>query len=976
MFRLCCFDSHNFNFHADFSKLFLPYNKQPNLNKLNLGVLMRSKIRKGLIALSLASIFAQNALVVSAQTPPPAAQPASATVGSKEVKLPAGVERVASVEGITEYRLPNGLRVLLFPDQTKQTITVNATYLVGSKHENYGETGMAHLLEHLVFKGSPKYLRPDDEFAKRGARANGTTSFDRTNYFETFPASDDNLNWALEFEADRMVNSFIAKKDLDSEMTVVRNEFEGGENNPFRVLIDKMLATAYQWHNYGNTTIGARSDIENVPIERLQAFYRMYYQPDNAVLVVAGKIDEAKTVDLVNKYFAPIPKPARALPQIYTDEPTQDGERQVIVRRTGDTQLVAAGYHIAPGSHPDSAAFSVLSTILGDTPSGRLHKALVESKKATSVFNFGFQTKEPGFVMFGAEVRKENSIDEARDILLQTIENAAANPPTAEEVERAKTKLLKNIELSLNSSDQIGIALSNFIAQGDWRLFFLNRDRIRKVTPEDVKRVAANYLKPANRTVGKFVPADKIDRAEVPNVSSAEILAMVKDYKGDAAIAAGEVFDPSPANVESRTTRTTIGGLKVAFLPKENRGDAVIANISLNFGDEKSLMNRSTAGQFAGQMLLRGTAKRTRQQIQDEFDRLKARVSIFGGATGANVSIETTRQNLPAVVRLVGEILREPAFPAGEFESLKQESLAGLETQKSEPSSVAINFLSRHFNYRQKGHPLYAATIEEQIADIKAVTLDDVKAFYKDFYGASSGQMTVVGDFDANEIRTATTEIFGNWKSARPFERIKTEFRDVAAVNQSLETPDKAQAFFVARLNLKLRDDNPDYPALLLGSYIFGESGLNSRIFERLRQKDGLSYGAGASIRGSSLDDSGTFFANAIYAPENAVKLEAAFKEEVARMLKDGFTAEEITAAKQGFTQARQVSRAQDRELASRINSYLFLDRTIAWDAELESKIQALTPEQVNTAIRKYITPDKITIVKAGDFAKAKKPAQ
>ena len=242
-------------------------------------------------------------------SPSPAARLAARAV--QQVALPKGVERGASVEGITEYRLPNGLRVLMFPDQSKQTVTVNVTYLVGSKHENYGETGMAHLLEHLLFKGTPKHTNIPQELTEHGTRPNGSTWLDRTNYFETFAATDENLKWALDLESDRMINSFIAKKDLDSEMTVVRNEFELGENSPGGVLIERMFSTAYLWHNYGKSTIGARSDIENVPIERLQAFYKRYYQPDDAVLLVAGKFDEAKTLELVNQYFAPIPKPSR-----------------------------------------------------------------------------------------------------------------------------------------------------------------------------------------------------------------------------------------------------------------------------------------------------------------------------------------------------------------------------------------------------------------------------------------------------------------------------------------------------------------------------------------------------------------------------------------------------------------------------------------------------------------------------------------
>ncbi|MGI8642011.1 MAG: M16 family metallopeptidase [Pyrinomonadaceae bacterium] len=891
---------------------------------------------------------------------------------AQAAKMPEGIQKVTSVEGITEYRLSNGLKVLLFPDQTKQTITVNMTYLVGSRHENYGETGMAHLLEHLVFKGTPRHPNIPAELTSHGARPNGSTWVDRTNYFETFAASDENLNWALDLEADRMVNSYIAKKDLDSEFSVVRNEMESGETNAFRVLFQRVMGTAYEWHNYGKSTIGARSDVENVPIDRLQAFYRKHYQPDNAVLLVAGKFDEAKLLDLIKKYYGAIPKPERTLPPNYTIEPTQDGERTVTIRRTGDTQYVMTGYHIPPGSHTDAAAIAVLSEVLSSEPSGRLYKSLVESKKASSVFGFNLQTKEPGYTMFVSQLRKENSLDDVRNTMTETIENFAKTAPTKEEVDRAKTSILKDVELALNDPNRVGLELSEWIAQGDWRLFFLSRDRLKKVTPEDVQRVANTYLKQSNRTVGMFIPTDKPDRAEIPNIKDVEILAMVKDYKGDALMTVGEAFDPSPANIESRVKRMKVGGLNVALLSKENRGDAVVANLILRFGDEKSLMNRADAAQFVGQLLQRGTTKHTRQQIKDEFDRLKAQVNVFGGATSAFVSIETTRQNLPAVMRLVGEILREPSFPQTEFDQLRQETLTQIESQKSEPTFIAGVELSRHFNIYPKGHPLYSGTIDEQIADIKAVTLDDVKKFYKDFYGASSGQLTVVGDFDEKEISALTQELFSNWKSPQSFTRIKSEYRAVAPINKSFETPDKANAFFLARLNVKVRDDSTDYPALTLGNYMLGGGFLNSRLAARIRGKDGLSYGVGSNFNASSLDESGTFFARAIYAPENAEKLEAAFKDELAKLLKDGFTAEEVEAAKSGWLQSRQLSRAQDRELSGRLNSYLFLNRTIAWDADFESKIKALTPEQINAAMRKYMTPDNITIIKAGDFAKAK----
>ncbi len=880
-------------------------------------------------------------------------------------------EKTTSVEGITEYRLSNGLRVLLFPDQSKQTITVNVTYLVGSRNENYGETGMAHLLEHLVFKGTPKHTNIPQELTTHGARPNGSTWFDRTNYFETFQASDENLKWALDLEADRMVNSFIAKKDLDSEMTVVRNEFESGENSPIRVLLDRTLSTMFLWHNYGKSTIGAKADLENVPIDRLQAFYRNYYQPDNAVLLVAGKFDEAKTLALINQYFAPIPKPTRVIQKTYTLDPVQDGERLVMLRRVGDVQAVSSAYHVPAGSHPDYPVIDLLNAILSDEPSGRLYKALVETKKATSVFNFSLALREPGFALYGAEVRQEASLDAARDTLLQVIEDIAKNPITKEEVERARAAQLKQIDLLLNSSDRVGLELSEWMAAGDWRLLFIHRDRLKKVTTEDVQRVATAYLKPANRTMGVFVPTPKPERAEIP--ATPDIEALVKDYKGNAVIAAGEVFDPSTTNIEARTNRaTSSGGIKTAFLTKKTRGNVVIASLTLRFGDEKSLMNRTTAGSFAGDLLMRGTAKHTRQQLQDEFDKLKARVRVGGSPAGATASIETTRENLPAVMKLVAEILREPAFPEKELEQLKEEQLAGIEQQRSEPQSMAVIEFRRHQSIYPKGDVRYVATVDEEIAEVKAVTLDDVKKFYADFYGANNGELTVIGDFDDKEVAKLTNDLFGGWKSKKTYTRVASQYQERPALNKSLEAPDKANAFFIAGQNLNIRDDDADYPALVLGNYMLGGGFLNSRLAVRIRQKEGLSYGVGSQLQAGSSDKTGSFLAFAIYAPQNRDKLEAAFKDEITKMLKDGFTDAEIKEAKSGWMQSRTVSRAQDRELAGRLNSYLFLNRTLAWDADFENKVNSLTAEQIVAALRRHIDLNKISIIKAGDFAKQK----
>jgi len=891
-----------------------------------------------------------------------------------KLRLPEGVQYVTSVEGITEYRLANGLQVLLFPDMSKPIMTVNVTYKVGSRHEDYGETGMAHLLEHLVFKGTPKHPNIPQELTEHGARPNGTTSFDRTNYFETFDATDANLRWALELESDRMVNSFIARKDLESEFTVVRNEYESGENSPGAVLYKRMMATAFNFHNYGHLTIGEKSDIEKAPIERLQAFYHKYYQPDNSVLLIAGKIDEQKTLDMVHEFFSPIPRPERKLVQTYTEEPTQDGERSVTLRRTGDVQVFAAMYRSCAGSHPDYAALSILSNILTDEPTGRLYKALVESKKAVAVYGSASGFAEGGVTRFVTEVRADGSLDSASQIMLAVLEDIKTNAPTQEEVDKAKVRLLKNQEMFFKESSRVGLSLSNFVGTGDWRLAFLYRDNLEKVTREDVMLVVAKYFKSANRTLGTFTPDKSPDRSEIP--ATPDAAALLKDYKGKPPMAQGEDFDPSPENLEKRTIRKALpNGMKYALLPKETRGDVVTARISLNYGTLQTAMGKSTIGDFTASMLDKGTATKNREQLKEALDQLKARVNVFGSANGTDVTIETDREHLPAVIRLVGEILRKPAFPQNEFDKMKQEQLAGIEETKTDPTSLAYNTFGRISTPPYpKDDPRYTETFDEQIASVKAVTLDQVKKFYKDFYGASDGTAAIVGDFDQKETEAVLKEVFGDWKNPVRYQRYGTDYKPVAARTEEIATPDKANAAYVAGYGFAMRSDNPDYPAVELGGYMLGGGFLNSRLATRIRQKEGLSYTVRGSFYASDWDENAGFSSFMIYNPENLSKLEAAYKEEIERASKEGFTAAELEAAKSGWLSSQKVNRSGDSYLAGTLNYYLELGRDFSWNANKEKSVAALTPEKVNAAIKKHLDYSKLIVVKAGDFKKTVKP--
>lgn len=884
--------------------------------------------------------------------------------------LPRGIDDVTSVEGISEYRLKNGLSVLLFPDQSKETVTVNVTYKVGSKHEKYGETGMAHLLEHLMFKGSKRHKNVPEELSQHGANANGTTSVDRTNYYETFAATEDNIDWALSLEADRMVNSFIDRKDLDSEMTVVRNEFERAENSPFRVMMQRMMSAAYVWHNNGKPSIGARADIENVSIERLQAFYKLYYQPDNAVLTVAGKFDQERLLKKIAKAFGKIPKPKRLLPHLYTTEPAQDGEKLVVVRRVGDVQLLGAAYHIPAGSHADYAAIEVLTQILGDTPRGRMHKHLVENKLAVSTFAFPFETQDPGLFFVMAQLPKDADMDKVRPDFLAVIEGFAEHPVTDVEVVRAKANIAKEIDLVFNSSEQIATKLSEYIGMGDWRLLFLTRDRIDAVTKEDIQRVAQAYLVRNNRTEGRFYPSEGPERVDIPVDDN--IAAMLEGYVGRESLAQGEAFDPSYENIQQRSQIHTLpSGAKVALLAKKTRGESVVLQFSMQLGTLDSLRGRGTLAETVGDMLIRGTRTLDRTQLNDRLDQLKASMEVWGEANSANGRVETTRENVMPVIELLADVLQFPSFPQQEFEQLVASQIAGLEASRQVPQGIVTRELRRFFAPYGEKHPYYVQSVDERIAAFKALKNDQLAPFHKSFYGANHLQIAVVGDFDEEKVTETLQHRFGQWQADQPYQRIPRPYKPLVAKDKKIDTPEKDNAAMVAMLAIPVGKQDADSAALELGGYIFGGGFLNSRLAERLRQKDGLSYSVSAWVSLSELESRGEFGVFAIFAPQNRAAVEAGIREEFDRLVAEGIQPEELAIAKSGILQNARVARTENGNLAEKWISSLYLNRDMTWYQQREEVFESLTVEQVNQALKKYFHSKSLAFVVAADLSKS-----
>jgi zinc protease len=877
---------------------------------------------------------------------------------------------VTSVEGIKEYSLPNGLKILLIPDAAQSNVIVNIVYGVGSRHEGYGESGMAHLLEHMLFKRSAKFTDIKKTIADKGAQANGTTYYDRTNYYEVLPATDENLKWALDMESDRMVTSAILQSDLDTEFSVVRNEFEIGENNPEGVLNDRILSTSYLWHNYGKSTIGSKEDIERVPASRLKVFYQKYYQPNNATLIIGGKFDEKKTLSWIKEYFAPIPKSKTEIEKTYTVEPAQDGERFVELKRNGDLQYIGMAYHTPSYSDKEYAANNALISILTNNPSGVLYKTLVETKLATNVYGYTLTLKDPAFSYFACTIDKGKDINTVQKAFLETMNTVPQMTFTDEDLKRAKNELLKQFENTYNKTLNLSVAMTEYIGAGDWRLFFIDRDNIEALTVADIQNAAKKYYLQSNRTWGRFIPEATSERTKVSDTK--DIATLVNGYKGKAMEANTNTFEASVANIIKSTEEGKLAsGGKYALLEKPAKGNKIEARILLRMGDEKSLSQKSMIASLTANMMKFGTKTRSKKDINDQLDQYKINLSVAGSVDGLYVRISTDKANLSNALNLVQDILRNPSFDVAEFEKLKLETKSGIESNRNDPQAVASQELKKLTALYQKTHPYYSESIDESLAALDKITIEDLKNFYATFYGGSNSISSFVGGIDKDLIKKFLNSTLDNWNPKIAYKRIPTQYFDVKSTDKTIQINDKTNAVLFAIINLNIGKKNTDYPALEMANELLGGGAfLSSRIPQRLRETEGLSYGAGSYLNANTTDPTSEWGVYAFYNPTMKDKLTTALNEEIQKAISKGFTKEEFDSSLKSWLQNRQTMLGTDEFLVRELRENMDLGQTFKDYEDFETKIKNLDVQKVNTALVKYFDPKKLVIVQAGDFVK------
>ena len=877
-------------------------------------------------------------------------------------QTPYGFEYVKESGGIQEYKMTtNGLTVLLKEDHSAPVATFMVTYNVGSRNEAIGYTGSTHLLEHLMFKGSRKFNTDKGNsvfqlLQSLGSRMNATTWLDRTNYYETMPS--EHLETAIEIEADRMRNAFIKEADRQAEMTVVRNEFERGQNNPLSVLDEHIWATAYLAHPYHHSTIGWKADIENVSIERLKRFYDTFYWPNNATVTIVGDFEKEKALTLVKKHFGRISKSREEIPKVYTEEPKQEGQRKILLKRAGQQGVVGVAHKTPPATHEDAPNFLVLSSILSSGKNSRFYKNITDKGFATSVFIWDSLFRDPGLFAVYANLTPGTDHQKVEDLVMAEYEKIKKEGVTEEEVEKAKAQIMAAIKFGQDGSFAVAGGLNEAIASGDWTLFTTYNEKLLGVTKETVKAVVEKYFLEDLSTVGHFIPKTSGEQQTKKGPSSAtELAEMKKQYfseekEEDKELLASQIEDSEP-----------VKGVRLLTL-KRGTGVVTLTGSFLG-GDIYAPSKNKRIPDIVVAMLDQGTTKSSKFEISNKIEKAGARLSFSNGKARVGFFGKFLSEDTALITSLLSEQLRFPAFNEEELEKTKKRIITGYKKSKESTRRNALNNMLKGFY--SENHQNAPDDADESIKNVERITAEDLRAYHEASYGKGSIVVVAVGDVDHASLSAIIKENFEGWKDS-PLEEKKESKKGTKNAGKAYVTmQDKTSTDFLVGIPLGINRDHPDYMPLFVANYILGGN-FSARLMQAVRVKEGLTYGIRSSMSGFGNDTDGYWYVGGTFSPELLSKGESSTLREVKKWAQDGVTQEEVNITKSTLTGSYKVGFDTTGGLAGGILSAVIDWEGLSYVDEMPNRVNSITLEQVNAAIKKYISIEDLYEVAAGSI--------
>ena len=875
-----------------------------------------------------------------------------------------GFEFVKESGGIKEYTMTsNGLRVLLKQDNTAPVATFMVTYEVGSRNEAIGYTGSTHLLEHLMFKGSRKFNTKKGNsvfqtLQSLGARMNATTWLDRTNYFAVLPS--EHLETLIEIEADRMRSAYIKEEDRQSEMTVVRNEFERGQNSPSGVLDENIWATAYQAHPYHHSTIGWKEDIENVSIERLKEFYDTFYWPNNATAIAIGDFTEADALSMIKKHFGKIRKSTKPIPEVYTAEPKQEGIRTITLKRAGQQGIVGVAHKTPSATGPDAAAFMVLSSILSSGKNSRFYKNITDKGLTTSVYIWDSLFRDPGLFTVYANLSPDVDHKTVEEAIVNEYEKIKKDGVSEEEIKRAQSQLIASMKFSQDGSYAVASGLNEAIASGDWTLYTTYGDKIGAVTKEDIKKIVNKYFLEDLSTIGYFIPLGSGGQGQKPATSAKELEKMKqKHFSTEEELLSSKIIDTEP-----------VKGIRLLTL---KRGTGVVTmRGSMLGGDIYSTKNNRTADMVAA-MLDQGTTNMSKFEISEKLESAGARLSFFNGQARVGFSGKFLSDDTNMVIGLLADQLKNPLFSKDELEKSKKRQIAGYKRSKESTRGNAMNDMLQAFY--GSDHQNSPTNPDRAIEQIKKLTSEDLKDYHSKNYGLGSMVLVVVGDVDHVKMENLIKQSFDEWKQS-PLKNKEEQKTGNKVANKAYVTmEDKTSTDFVVGTALGIDRYHPDYLPLYLATHTLGGN-FSARLMQTVRVKEGLTYGINSALSGFGNSNDGYWMVGGTFSPKLLSKGESSTLREIKKWAEGGITQKELDVTKSTLIGGFQVGFDTTGGLAGGILNAAVVHNDLTYLDSYPNMLQSITLDRVNSAISKYISFDGLYQVAAGTIDKDGKPIE
>jgi zinc protease len=899
-----------------------------------------------------------------------------------------GLSFVKTYDDIEEYRLDNGLKILLKQDPEAPLISWQVWYKVGSRNEAQGLSGIAHYLEHMMFKGTKLFEKGEiaQAIQLKGGVFNAFTGDDYTAYFENF--SPEHLELAIKIEADRMRNTRLDKSEIELERSVIISELEGGENNPHNILYKTLKASAFQAHPYRNPVIGWESDLHNIDHEQMKAFYDRYYAPDNAVAILAGNFDKKIALDLIQKYFGPYKKSKNKRINLITQEPKQSALKRVIIRQEGYVKLLSMAFHIPEFNHHDTPALQVLADIGFGGTSSRLYRRLVDAGLATNVSGASEAGIDPSVFRITVALVPDTDISEVEKVLNEELELMKTNI-SLEELERSKARVEAAAIYDRDGAYEEALQIGYFEAiSNDWTKYVDWVDTIDKVSVEDVQKVAQNYLKESNQTIVQLLP-------EAPSLSlgaanSSDKLSSL-GHKLEQAYGAATV-EPLDAkkldrllkitkpkyyknakakklNLNLRTIKLD-GDLKnTKFIFREDHSVPVLYIDAVFFaGSDKSFAEgKKGLANITASMLERGTLRNDKFAISEKFDFYGSELNFDAKKESVDVDFSVISKNLNEATALFKEILREPKFDPEELDKLKIELIAAIKQENDFLGRVTRRELNRLIY--PKDHLYYSYSPEERIKAIESITIDEVRDFYQKYYNSSNLIVSVVGDVSEEKAKSLVKDLFADWnRNPQSKESLPPIITKVAPKDPSekfIANPDKKQVEILMGHSGDLDRKDTDFYPLLIANYALGGSSLSSRLGTVVRDKNGLVYHVHSAF-GATLG-AGAFVIKLGCNPKNVRKAIEITKQVVQDFLKEGISPTELEATKSylgGSFAARNL--ASNSNISEALSQMQIYDLGPEYIENYQQNISSIKLEDVNRAARKHIKPEKLNTVIAG----------